>query len=85
MFSTGILVIPNENVNDLLTAVGAAEEAGYDFCLIADEGFTLDVYVLMTMLAARTKRIRMAPITNPYTRHPAVTAAALGSVNHPGG
>lgn len=81
MFATGILVIPNENVDDLLTVVRAAEEAGYDFCLIADEGFTLDVYVLMTMLAARTKRIRMAPITNPYSRHPAVTAAALGSVN----
>ena len=81
MFSAGILVIPNENVNDLLTVVGAAEVAGYDFCLIADEGFTLDVYVLMTLLAARTQHIRMAPITNPYSRHPAVTAAALGSVN----
>src|SRR5438132_3144111 len=75
------MIIPQGDVADIIEVAQSAENAGYDFCLIADEGFTYDVYVMLTTVAAHTTRLRLAPITNPYTRHPAVTAAALASVN----
>jgi 5,10-methylenetetrahydromethanopterin reductase len=81
MFSSGVMIVPGRSVAEVLAAAQAAEEAGFECCLIADEGFTYDVYALMTSVVLNTKRLRVAPITNPYTRHPAVTAAALASVN----
>ncbi len=81
MFSSGIMIVPGNSVAEVLAAAQAAEEAGFESCLIADEGFTYDVYALMTCIVLHTERLRVAPITNPYTRHPAVTAAALATVN----
>jgi 5,10-methylenetetrahydromethanopterin reductase len=81
MFSTGVMIVPGRSVADVLAAAQAAEEVGFDCCLIADEGFTCDVYAMMTSIVLNTKRLSVAPITNPYTRHPAVTAAALASVD----
>jgi len=81
MFTSGIMIVPGHSVADVLAAAQAAEEAGFESCLIADEGFTYDVYALMTSIVLHTRRLRVAPITNPYTRHPAATAAALASVH----
>lgn len=81
MFSAGIMIVPSESADELVAITRAAEEAGFDFCLIADEGFTYDVYVLMSRVVVETSRLRVAPITNPYSRHPAVTAVALASVD----
>jgi 5,10-methylenetetrahydromethanopterin reductase len=81
MFSSGIMIVPKGLVADVLAATKAAEAAGFDFCLLADEGFLYDVYALMATVLANTQRLRLAPITNPYTRHPAVTAAALATLN----
>jgi 5,10-methylenetetrahydromethanopterin reductase len=81
VFSTGIMIIPKDSIEDVLAAARTAEEAGYDFCLIADEGFNFDVYTLMTRIVANTEKLKVAPMTNPYTRHPATTAVALASVN----
>jgi 5,10-methylenetetrahydromethanopterin reductase len=81
MFTFGIMIIPQGSIADIVAVAQTAEEAGFDFCLIADEGFTYDVYALMTTIVAHTKKLRVSPITNPHTRHPAVTASALASVN----
>ncbi len=81
MFSTGIMIVPKGPLRDVQAVVQLAEEVGFDFCLLADEGFLYDVYALMAMLFANTQRLRLAPITNPYSRHPAVTAAALATLN----
>ena len=81
MFSSGIMIVPNVPIADILAATQAADSAGFDFCLVADEGFLYDVYSLMAVILANTSRLRLAPITNPYSRHPAVTAAALATLN----
>lgn len=81
MFSSGIMIVPGQSIPEAVDAAQTAEDAGFECCLIADEGFTYDVYALMTSVLLNTKRIRVAPMTNPYTRHPAVTAAAIASVN----
>jgi 5,10-methylenetetrahydromethanopterin reductase len=81
MFSTGIMIVPKGPVGDVLAVCQAAEGAGFDVCLLADEGFNHDVYVMMAAVVLNTQRLRVAPITNPYTRHPAVTAAGLASIS----
>ena len=81
MFSTGIMFVPKGPMDEVLAAAQAAEAAGFDFGLVADEGFLYDVYAVMAVILSHTRRLRLAPITNPYTRHPAVTAAALATLN----
>lgn len=81
MFSTGIMIVPKGPISEVLAVAQSAEAAGFDFCLVADEGFLYDVYALMALVLVNTERLRVAPITNPYTRHPAVTAAGLATLN----
>ncbi len=60
-----------------------AERLGFRRCWVYDEGLTTrDVYVTLTAVAAATTSIRIGPgITNPFTRHPAVTANAVASLD----
>jgi 5,10-methylenetetrahydromethanopterin reductase len=81
MLSSGIVIVPSGPLDDVLAAVTTAETAGLDFCLVADEGFNYDVYAMLAFILEHTQRLRVAPITNPYTRHPAVTASALATVS----
>ena len=78
---TGIQIIPTMPVAEVIEIAVAAEELGYDFCLLADEGFMPDVYVTLGAIAQRTKRIKIGPVTNGYTRHPAVTANAIATLD----
>ena len=66
---------------DVIRIAVEAERLGYDYCLIADEGFHPDVYVSLGAIARETEHITLGVMTNGYTRHPAVTAAALATVD----
>ena len=68
-------------IGDAVETVKAAEQLGYAYCLITDEGFMHDPYVLLGALARQTQTIRLGVATNGYTRHPAVTAVALASLH----
>lgn len=59
-----------------------AEAAGWDGILFVDsQNLAADTYVALVLAAAATERIGLGPgVTNPYTRHPAVTAAAIAHV-----
>ena len=81
MIKTGIQIIPTMPVNDVIALALEAENLGYDYCLIADEGFMPDVYVSLGTISQQTSRIKLGPVTNGYTRHPAVTASALATLN----
>jgi 5,10-methylenetetrahydromethanopterin reductase len=63
------------------TAV-AAEQAGWDGLAIVDsQNLSGDVYVALALAAKATDRLQLATgVTNPFTRHPAVTAAAIATV-----
>jgi 5,10-methylenetetrahydromethanopterin reductase len=78
---TGIQLVPTMGVGEAIETVQRAESLGYDDCMIADEGFMHDVYAVLGAVAGATDRIRVGAVTNPYTRHPAATAAALATVN----
>ena len=61
----------------------AADALGYDMVGIADTpGIAMDPWVATTMLAERTRRARVAVcVTNLVTRHPAVAAASIASID----
>jgi 5,10-methylenetetrahydromethanopterin reductase len=65
-----------------LEQVRAAEAEGWDGQMFMDsQCLATDPYVLMGACALATERIRLSPgVTNPLTRHVAVTAAAAASV-----
>jgi 5,10-methylenetetrahydromethanopterin reductase len=59
-----------------------AEQAGWDGMAFVDsQHLAADTYIGMALAAQRTTRLRLATgVTNPYTRDPAVTASAIGTV-----
>lgn len=67
--------------------VRASEAAGFDLIGMGDsQSVCLDVYILLTLAAAHTERILLGPmVTNPVTRHPAVTACALATLQQVSG
>lgn len=81
MVSAGVHIVPLMPAEDVITVAVEAERLGYDYCLVADEGFHPDVYACLGAIARATDRITLGVLTNAYTRHPAVTAAAAATVN----
>jgi 5,10-methylenetetrahydromethanopterin reductase len=58
------------------------EECGYETFWYADERFFREVYTGLTLVALHTQRIQVGTlVTDPYTRHPALTAMALASLD----
>ncbi|HEX4377916.1 MAG TPA: LLM class flavin-dependent oxidoreductase [Steroidobacteraceae bacterium] len=63
-------------------AARAVEAEGWDGQMFMDsQSLGADPYALMGAWAIATERIKLSPgVTNPLTRHPVVTAAAIASV-----
>lgn len=61
----------------------AAERAGYDGVTTVDsQNLSGDCYVALALAATGTSRIKLGTgVTNPFTRHPAVTACAIATVH----
>lgn len=78
----GVGLMPDLPVAQLAELAALAEASGFDRCWLFDEGLaTRELYVTLTAVALSTDRIHLGPgITNPYTRHPGVTAAAIASL-----
>ncbi|MXZ51871.1 MAG: LLM class flavin-dependent oxidoreductase [Acidimicrobiaceae bacterium] len=81
MVAAGVHIVPLMPSGDVIAVATEAERLGYDYCLVADEGFHPDVYACLGAIARATDRITLGVLTNAYTRHPAVTAAAAATVN----
>jgi len=60
-----------------------AEADGFDGWFVVDsQNLAGDCYVALAQAADATERIRLGTgVTNPFTRHPAVTASAIASVH----
>jgi 5,10-methylenetetrahydromethanopterin reductase len=60
-----------------------AEDAGFDGMVVVDsQNLAGDCYVALAMAARETERLQLATgVTNPFTRHPAVTASAIASIH----
>jgi 5,10-methylenetetrahydromethanopterin reductase len=79
---TGLLILPAREPARLAELATLAEDAGYDDFWLADERFFREVYGCLTLCALRTRRIRLGPcVTDPYSRHPALTAMAIATLD----
>ncbi len=81
MATLGLHIVPTMSVDDIVTLTAEAEAMGYTHCLLADEGFMPDVYATLALVARATTTMRLGPVTNGYTRHPAATATALATLD----
>jgi 5,10-methylenetetrahydromethanopterin reductase len=75
--------VPGVSVAAMAELTREAEWLGFSRCWVCDQGLDCrDVFVTLAAAAARTNTMRLGTgITHPYTRHPAVTAAAIASVD----
>lgn len=77
----GVAGNPSDNFQEMVDFAARVERLGYQNIWFPDERFYRDVYVSMTACAEKTNSIRLGTaVTDPYFRHPAVTASALASL-----
>ncbi len=79
---TSVLLLPAYPAERLAALAERIEAAGYDRLWIADERFFREVYACLTLCALRTRRLALGPcVTDPYSRHPALTAMAIATLD----
>lgn len=82
MLRTGLLLLGEHPPGRLLDLAGQAEALGFDYLWYADERFYREVYASLTLCARHTTRLRLGPcVTDPYSRHPALTAMAIATLD----
>jgi 5,10-methylenetetrahydromethanopterin reductase len=82
----GLLLLGEHAPHRLLTLARLAEAHDFENLWFGDEKFFRDPYVSLTYLAQHTERISLGTcVTDPYTRHPALTAMAMGTLDEVAG
>lgn len=78
----GITFLPSHPV-EFQEWCRCAEDSGFDILGIADsQSVYREMYVSMAITAQHTSKIPFGPrVTNPVTRHPAVTASAMATLD----
>ena len=73
---------PDPHVFDAAKQAVRAEELGYDGITYVDsQNLASDCYIAMAVAAHATTRLKLGTgVTNSYTRHPAVTATAIATI-----
>ncbi len=78
----GIRIAAIEPPEKFVESVKLAEELGFDSIWIPDSRLHFDLYVSLALAALNTTKIRLgSAVTNPYTRHPGMTAVGIASVD----
>lgn len=78
----GVAIWPGSH-EELAQLALLAEEQGFDYIGIPEsQSLAHEVYVSLSVVAQVTTKPLIGPtVTNPLTRHPAVTASAIASIN----
>lgn len=79
----GITIPPEVPLRSYIEWAQIAEDCGFEIFGVTDsQSIRRELYMNMAGVALNTKRIRFGPrVTNPVTRHPAVTASALATAD----
>jgi 5,10-methylenetetrahydromethanopterin reductase len=78
----GLGLPPAAPAAELLELAVEAERLGYGWLWVNDERLERDPFTLLAAMAERTERIRLGPgVTNPYSRHPALVATAMATLD----
>ena len=77
-----LLLLGDAPVAQLVERAKLAEANGYSTVWVADERFYREVYSCLGQLAAHTSRVLLGPcVTDPFARHPALTAMAIATLD----
>lgn len=78
----GIEFVPYRTMETLVALAKQVEKAGFDNIWICDHYHNRYVHSVLARLALATKKVKLGPgVTNPYLVHPAVTAAAIATLD----
>jgi 5,10-methylenetetrahydromethanopterin reductase len=78
----GIEFVPNEPIDKIAKLVKLAEDVGFEYAWITDHYNNKNVYEALAIIANETSSIKLGPgVTNPYVRSPAITAAAIATLD----
>ncbi len=77
----GVTLLPT-SFDSFRRHVRLAESVGFDYIGVADsQSLFRELFVSLAVAATETARVHLGPsVTNPLTRHPAVTASAIASL-----
>jgi 5,10-methylenetetrahydromethanopterin reductase len=77
----GVLLSGDLTTHQVIELAERVEAMGFTDLFHADERFSRDVYALLSPVALATSRLRLGPLTaDPFSRHPAVQAMAIGTL-----
>ncbi|HEX2171217.1 MAG TPA: LLM class flavin-dependent oxidoreductase, partial [Dehalococcoidia bacterium] len=78
----GALFLPND-FRGLIERAKVAEDLGFDLVGLGDsQSLFREVYVSLAVVAQATSRVRLGPmVSNLHTRHLALTASAIASID----
>jgi len=80
--SLELLMLGNVPVAQMVEQAKLAEANGYDALWVADERFYREVYSILAVLAQHTSRVKLGTcVTDPFARHPALTAMAIATLD----
>lgn len=78
----GLGLPPTAPTGDLVALAAEAERLGYRWMWVNDERLERDPFTVLAAMAAGTTRLRLGPgVTNPYSRHPALIATAMATLD----
>ncbi|MBN2230586.1 MAG: LLM class flavin-dependent oxidoreductase [Candidatus Thorarchaeota archaeon] len=82
MLQMGIEFVPDRSIKQIIEMSKLAEEVGFDHIWITDHYNNRNLWVTVTAIALNTERVIIGPgVTNPYHTSPALSAAAIVTVN----
>jgi 5,10-methylenetetrahydromethanopterin reductase len=80
--SLQLLLLGDAPVARLAERARLADENGYSTVWVADERFYREVYSCLGQIAAHTRKVLLGPcVTDPFARHPALTAMAVATLD----
>ena len=82
MLRVSVLSLSRFSSAELAEFAERVEELGYDSLWLADERFYREAYASLAYCATRTRSLQLGVgVTDPYTRHPALTAMAIATLD----
>lgn len=82
----GVLIFSDYPTAEAARLAATSEALGYGTFWYTDVRFAPECYMGLAACAASTRSIRLGPgVTDPYSRHPALTAAAIATLDEMSG
>jgi 5,10-methylenetetrahydromethanopterin reductase len=78
----GVEFVPYLRLDTMVALAKEVEQLGFQQIWVCDHYHNRYVHSVLAQLALNTRRVQLGPgVTNPYLTHPAVTAAAVATLN----